>query len=330
MTTNPPMPSHGPCMELRDLRLALGHGTRSLPVLRGVTLHVHAGECLGLVGESGSGKTLTARTILGLLPRGQGWITEGSVFFHGRNLVGAPESVLRSLRGDRMAMVFQDPRSAFNPFLRLSMQITEALMHHRRIREEEALTKAVRLLERVGIPDAGRRIHDHPHRFSGGMLQRAMIAMALMTDPELLVADEPTSALDVTLQAQILRLLDSLRKEFRTAVLLITHDLAVAAESAERLAVMYAGRIVEQGPTARLLEAPAHPYMKALLRSTPAQGRRANRRLAEIPGRPPGPGEVLRGCAFAPRCSQALPRCTGEFPPLLTLEEGHDAACFRV
>lgn len=315
-------------LEVRNLSVSLFAKGGGIPILHGISFSLDPGKCLSIVGESGCGKTITALSVLGLLPPPGGRIDSGEILFRGQDLAKADEKTLRGVRGRRIAMIFQDAPSALNPYLRVSEQLIEALMLHKGVSEREALGRAVSLLEEMGIADARARIHDYPHKFSGGMLQRIMIASALMTSPDLIIADEPTSALDVTVQAQTLKLLDVLCETMKAAVILITHDLGVVAGRSDTTAVMYAGRIVEYGPTARVVQAPGHPYMSALLRSSPALDSSREVPLEEIPGQPPRPGTMPAGCPFAPRCGHALERCGREIPPLLPLEEEHSAACW--
>jgi oligopeptide/dipeptide ABC transporter ATP-binding protein len=317
-------------LAVKDLAVSLGSKKRRVRILHGVSIYLAPGECLSLVGESGCGKTMTALSILRLLPAPGGRIDAGENLYLGEDLVKASESRLRAIRGHRITLISQDAQTALNPYLRVSEQLVEGLMHHKGTHEKEALEQGITMLESVGIPGARERVHDYPHRFSGGMLQRIMIAMALMTSPDLIIADEPTSALDVTIQAQTLKLLDDLRASTGAAVLLITHDLGIVAGRSDRIAVMYAGRIVEHGNTARVLKSPGHPYMKALLASNPSVHQGKDERLKEIPGQPPRPGAAPPGCAFAPRCPHAMDRCKKEIPPLMDLEEGHEAACWLV
>jgi len=328
----PDPPPAGPLLEVRDLRVTL-HSAPDLgrrPVLHGVSFALARGSCLSLVGESGCGKTLTALAVMGLLPRETMRVEKGRILFERKDLLSMEPGGMRSIRGRCIAMIFQDPHSAMNPYLRVSEQLTEGYRLHAGASRKDALRRAIALLEEVGIPDAGIRIHHYPHQFSGGMLQRIVIAMALMTSPELIIADEPTSALDVTIQAQTLALFDGLRKSSRSAVMLITHDLGVVADRSDYTAVMYAGRIVEYGSTPGVLRSPAHPYMKALLLSHPSRSLGAGARLKVIPGQPPAPGETVPGCAFAPRCPSVLARCARETPPWIEFEKGRWAACWLV
>ncbi|WP_206930604.1 ABC transporter ATP-binding protein [Roseococcus thiosulfatophilus] len=312
-----------PLVSLRDLHVSFD----GQPALRGIDLDLARGEALGLVGESGCGKSVTWLAALGLLP-GKARVT-GSVKLDGQELLGAPPATLERVRGGRVAMIFQDPASSLNPVHRVGTQIMEALALHRGITGAAARAEARRLLDLVGIPDAARRIDAYPHEFSGGQNQRAMIAMALAGDPEMLVADEPTTALDVTIQAQILELLRALRRERNMALVLISHDLGVVADSCERVAVMYAGRIVEEAPVERLFDGPAHPYAQGLLGALPPLDG-ARRRLSAIPGGVPEPWAMPKGCAFAPRCPARMGACEAEMPSDVPVGPAHRAACLRV
>jgi peptide/nickel transport system ATP-binding protein len=311
-----------PFVAIRGLRVAFD----GQAALRGIDLDVAAGEAVGLVGESGCGKSVTWLAALGLLPSRAA--IGGSARLGGQELLGAPPAVMERVRGGRVAMIFQDPASSLNPVHRIGPQIAEALALHRGMRGKEARAEAKRLLDQVGMPDASRRLDAYPHELSGGQNQRVMIAIALAGRPELLVADEPTTALDVTIQAQILELLQALRRETGMALVLISHDLGVVAESCERVAVMYAGRIVEEAPTARLFAAPTHPYTRGLLGALPPlDGPRAP--LAAIPGGVPEPWAMPPGCAFAPRCAHRCATCDEAVPVATTLAPGHRAACLR-
>ncbi|MGX4804738.1 ABC transporter ATP-binding protein [Bradyrhizobium guangdongense] len=295
-------------------------------VLRGVDLALSKGEALGLVGESGSGKSVTWLAALGLLPR-HAKVT-GSVRLDGRELVGAPTFELDQIRGGRIAMIFQDPASALNPVLTIRKQLCEALALHRDLSGEAVKAEALRLLNLVGIPDAGRRLSAYPHEFSGGQVQRIMIAMALAGNPDVLVADEPTTALDATIQAQILELLAGIRREMSMAMVLISHDLGVVAENCDRVAVMYAGRIVEQAPSNQLFADPVHPYAQGLIGALPPiDGPR--RRLTAIPGTVPDPAHMPDGCAFAPRCAFAAEACAAAAPTLAPIADHRAVACIR-
>jgi oligopeptide/dipeptide ABC transporter ATP-binding protein len=306
-----------PLLAVRDLHVEfIGRG-RVVRAVRGLSYEIGAGETIGLVGESGSGKSVSALSLLGLLPKRAGRIASGSALFEGQEILHLPDEKLRRIRGARIAMIFQDPLSSLNPVLTIGRQITEAVETHRGVSHKAARKRAIELLELVGIPGAPTRLDNYPHQFSGGMRQRAMIAMALSCEPSLLIADEPTTALDVTIQAQILELLRRLRTELQMAVLLITHDLGVVAGFADRLAVMYAGRLVELGPTETILADPAHPYTVGLLRSLPRLDRPRQEALTPIEGSPPDLASDLRGCPFAPRCAWRIDICWTVDPPLV-------------
>ncbi|MBW7968526.1 ABC transporter ATP-binding protein [Bradyrhizobium sp. BR 10289] len=311
-----------PLVSIEGLSVAFN----GVPVLRGVDLALGKGEALGLVGESGSGKSVTWLAALGLLPRHAK--VSGSVRLDGRELLGAPASELDQVRGGRVAMIFQDPASALNPVLTIRKQLCEALALHRNLSGEAIKAEALRLLNLVGIPDAGRRLSAYPHEFSGGQVQRIMIAMAVAGNPDLLIADEPTTALDATIQAQILELLSTIRREMSMALVLISHDLGVVAENCDRVAVMYAGRIVEQAPSNQLFADPVHPYAQGLIGALPPlDGPR--RRLTAIPGTVPDPAHMPSGCAFAPRCTLAAEPCALAAPPLAPIAEDRVVACIR-
>ena len=316
-----------PLLEVRGLVTAFRTRAGVLRAVDGVSFSIAAGETLALVGESGCGKSVTAFSLMRLVADPPGRIAAGEVLFEGRDLLKLPDAQLRAVRGDRMAMIFQEPMTSLNPVMTVGDQIVEAIRQHRPVSRREALARAVALLEEVRIPDAGRRAADYPHRLSGGMRQRVMIAMALACEPRLLIADEPTTALDVTIQAQVLDLIDALKARSGLAVLLITHDLGVVAQHAQRVAVMYAGRIVEEAQTDALFAAPAHPYTEGLLASIPRPGTRAER-LREIPGMVPSLAEMPAGCAFAPRCERAQARCRTERPALEPRAGGGRVACF--
>lgn len=309
-------------VELRDLKVSFD----GVQVLHGIDLDVKHGEAIGLVGESGCGKSVTWLAALGLLP-GKARVS-GSVRIDGRELVGQPRSALEAVRGGRIAMIFQDPSSSLNPVLRIGRQITEALTLHRNLKGEAAKTEALRLMDMVGIPDARRRFDLFPHEFSGGQCQRLMIAMALAGEPDLLVADEPTTALDATIQAQILDLLIALRRETGMATVFISHDLGAVSQVCERMLVMYAGRVVEQGDIGALFDAPRHPYTRGLFDAIPRlDGERG--RLIPIHGTVPDPRRLPDGCAFAPRCSNAIDACRHLSPDLTDMPDGRRLACLR-
>ncbi|MBA4286633.1 MAG: ABC transporter ATP-binding protein [Xanthomonadaceae bacterium] len=300
---------------------------RAVTVVDGVSFTLAAGESLGLVGESGSGKSQTALALLGLLPATAA--VGGSIRFDGRELIGAGRAQLDRLRGSRVAMVFQDPMSSLNPYLRIGVQMAEVLEQHRGSARSAAFREAARMLDAVRIANPARCLTQYPHELSGGMRQRVLIAMALLAQPELLIADEPTTALDVTVQAEVLAVLDDLRRDLRLALLLITHDLGVVSGHCERMAVMYAGRIVESGPTVAVLALPAHPYTAALLASRPHLVGPRPGRLPSIAGQPPDPARRPPGCAFAPRCRQVVAACL-ELAPILRSESGRACACHVV
>lgn len=312
-----------PLLDVRNLRVAFARAEDGALAVAAddVSFTLERGKTLCLVGESGCGKSVTALSLLRLLPSPPARLLGGAVLFGDRDLLTMPDEELRRIRGNRAAMIFQDPMTSLNPVMRVGRQIGESLRVHRGFGKQAADAEAVRLLDRVGIIDPAARANDFPHQMSGGMRQRAMIAMALACNPELLIADEPTTALDVTVQKQILTLLQSLIRDSGTALLLITHDLGVVAQIADHVAVMYAGRIVEQGPAQDILDNPGHPYTTGLLRSRPGQGRRKER-LEAIPGTVPGLWERPAGCAFHPRCPHAFERCRKEAPPFFPVANG--------
>ncbi len=292
----------------------------------GVSFTLNRGETLAIVGESGSGKSVTALSIMRLIPApGQ---STGAVLFRGRDLLALPEPAMRHIRGNEIGMIFQEPMSSLNPLLTVGEQIAEVVRLHRGLGRRAARLHTVEMLERVNIPDPERRVSEYPHRLSGGMRQRVMIAMALACHPSVLIADEPTTALDVTIQAQILELIRALQAEMEMSVLFITHNLGVVAQIGDRVAVMYAGRIVEQGEVAAVFAAPLHPYTRALLRSIPhVEGRDKSRRLLSIPGQVPSPVSLPPGCSYAPRCPLADGVCRAEMPPLGEVLPGHHVRC---
>src|SRR5262249_39344350 len=297
----------------------------------GVSLSVAAGETLGIVGESGCGKSVTALSIMRLLPAKLGRVVSGEIRFDGQDLLALGEAEMRDIRGNRIAMIFQEAMTSLNPVLTVGDQIAEAVMIHQKKSRTEAMAHAVEMLRLVRIPDAERRVRDYPHQFSGGMRQRVMIAMALCCNPKLLIADEPTTALDVTIQAQILKLMLELKGRFGAAVMLITHDLGVVAETCQRVIVMYAGRKVEEAPVLELFDRPMHPYTRGLMASIPRRRLdKTARRLQEIPGIVPSLREPIPGCPFAPRCGFATDQCRTEAPLLSEHTAGHWAACWHV
>ncbi len=317
-----------PLLQIDRLSVAFATSKGTLTALEDVTFSIQAGETVCLVGESGSGKTITSKAVMRLLEQENGKITVGDINLGGQQLVPAAEAELRRLRGKKMAMIFQEPMAAFDPVYTIGHQLIETILSHEQVSRKEARQRAIHLLERVGIPEPQIRLKQYPGELSGGMLQRAMIAMALSCSPELLIADEPTTALDVTIQAQILRLLQDLQQEFNMAILLITHDLGIASALSDRIIVMYAGKIVEQAETRLLFEKPLHPYTQGLLASIASPGQRRSDRLFSIKGSIPGLSERPAGCLFHPRCLYATDRCRREAPPLVE-SEGREVACWN-
>jgi peptide/nickel transport system ATP-binding protein len=297
--------------------------------LGGISFQVKRGETLGVVGESGCGKSVTALSILRLLPKLSAKTVGGEIRFHGRDLLKLSEREMRQIRGDRIAMIFQEPMTSLNPVYTVGRQIAETVQIHTKASRSDAMAKSKEMLRLVSIADPERRVSNYPHEMSGGMRQRVMIAMALACSPELLIADEPTTALDVTIQAQILRLIVDLKERMGTAVMFITHDLGVVAETCQRVIVMYAGRIVEQAPVLDLFAHPTHPYTQGLMRSAPDPRHGRRRRLPEIPGLVPSLREPNVGCSFAPRCPFAIEVCREKTPTMRDVGPGHKAACWR-
>jgi len=301
-------------LDVKDLSVHFATEDGLVRAVDGVSFELERGKVLGIVGESGSGKSVTAMTLLGLT-RGVNAMFEGSVEYKGQNLLKMSEAELRRFRGNELAMIFQDPMTSLNPVYRVGAQISEAIRTHEDVNKQTAKNRAVQLLRQVGIPHPHERVDDYPHQFSGGMRQRAMIAMALANNPDVLIADEPTTALDVTIQAQIIELIDRLKDDFNSSVILITHDLGVVADIADDIAVMYAGRIVEYGTKRQVFYDPQHPYAWGLLGSIPRLDREKPKRLASIAGAPPSLINLPQGCKFRPRCPHAFAKCT-EHPPL--------------
>jgi len=318
-----------PLLEVQNLRAYFHTRNGIVRAVDGVSFSVEKGETLGIVGESGSGKSVTCYSLMGLIPKPPGRIESGTARFDGADLLAMSEAELNKIRGKRIAMIFQDPMTSLNPYLRIEEQLIEPLLIHENMPRAEAVKRAIRALEEVGVPDAARRIRSYPDEFSGGMRQRVVIAMALITQPDLLIADEPTTALDVTVQAQILDLIARLQRERGMAVIWISHDLGVVAGFCRRVLVMYAGRVVESGRVEDIFARPLHPYNRALQRSIPAlQGKGAE--LYTIPGLPPDVSKLLPACAFADRCEFVQEGCrTGEVA-LKEIEPGHTSACVRV
>ncbi len=318
-----------PLLDVQQLRTSFHTRHGVVQAVRDVSFAIDPGETLGLVGESGSGKSVTCYSLLRLIPRPPGRIDGGRALFDGIDLLSCPDRQLRALRGRRIAMIFQDPMTSLNPYLRIEDQLIEPLLIHERIDRATAVRRGLRALEEVGVPDAARRLHQYPHQFSGGMRQRVLIAMALVAQPDLLIADEPTTALDVTVQAQILDLIQRIQHERGMAVIWISHDLGVVAGLCQRVLVMYAGRVVESAPTTELFQNPAHPYNQALQKSVPARQRKGDE-LYTIPGLPPDLSKPVTGCAFAPRCEFRQPTCERGDVHLESLSPRHATACLRV
>ena len=314
-------------LEIEDLHTQFFSSRGVVKAVDGVSLHVDEGETLGVVGESGCGKTMTALSVLRLVPE-PGRITGGHIWLRGRDVAAMSDEEIRKLRGEEVAMIFQDPMTSLNPVTRVGAQIQEAMTAHERFTPREAFERVVPMLKRVRIPAAERRRSDYPHQFSGGMRQRAMIAMGLANEPSLLIADEPTTALDVTVQAQIIQLLRQLNRELGTAIMLITHNMALVASLCSRVAVMYAGRVVEEGPIEQIFQHPQHPYTWSLLRSVPRVDEARRSRLISITGLPPDLVRMPPGCKFHPRCPFRIDRCSEDEPPLEEVGPDQDARCW--
>jgi len=315
-------------LAVRNLRVLFRTEAGEVAAVDDVSFDVAEGEVLGIVGESGSGKSVTALSIMGLLPSPPARIGGGSVVFQGRELLGLGERAMRSIRGPGIGMIFQEPVTSLNPVFTIGEQLMETVRVHERVGRNAQRERAIDMLARVGIATPKRRLHDYPHQLSGGMRQRVMIAMALACSPKLLIADEPTTALDVTIQQQILELLLDLREELKMAIVIITHNMGVVAETADRVIVMYAGKIVERAPVGELFARPAHPYTRGLLESIPTLTDERER-LKTIPGTLPNPAALPRGCRFEPRCSFRVDACAAAVPPLLAMGAGHESACIR-
>ncbi|HWP68562.1 MAG TPA: ABC transporter ATP-binding protein [Rectinemataceae bacterium] len=315
-----------PLLHVENLGVCFTHGAMEAHALRGIDLTFYKEEIHGLVGESGSGKTVTSTCVMGLLPSPPGKIVSGRILYDGKDLLALPEAEMRKLRGRKIAMVFQEPSKYLNPAFKVGEQITEMLILHLGLNKEKARVRASELLGLVGLGKDGRVLDSYPHELSGGMKQRAMIAIAISCNPDFLIADEPTTALDVTLQLQILKLIKRLKDMLGMGILFISHDLGVVKEVADRVSVIYAGRIVESSAKGRLFEKPLHPYTKLLILSIP-DARKRGTRLATIPGRVPDADNTPKGCAFHPRCPLADERCEKENPPLVEFESGHTVAC---
>ena len=318
-----------PLLRIEDLRVVFGPPKREQVAVDGVNLSLAPGEVLGIVGESGCGKTLTALSILRLIPNPPGRIAGGRILFRGRDLANASEADMNQIRGKEISMIFQEPMTALNPVFKVGEQISETMRVHNGLNRAQARAGALHMLERVGISNPGQRLDQYPHELSGGMRQRIMIAIALSCRPQILIADEPTTALDVTIQAQILLLLRELQAELGMAVVLITHDLGVVAQVVDRVVVMYAGRIVEEGSAIAVFESPAHPYTRLLLESIPSLDQQQDR-LQTIPGMVPSLSHPPPGCRFHPRCPDVRPACRERAPVSFVVGPGHRAACIAV
>ncbi|MFC4735085.1 ABC transporter ATP-binding protein [Bacillus daqingensis] len=319
-------------LDVKNLQTHFFTDSGEIPAVDDVSFHIEEGEVLGVVGESGCGKSVTSLSIMGLVPNPPGKIVGGEILFEAgdgqkMDLTKMSGKQIRSIRGNKLSMIFQEPMTSLDPLYKIGFQITEGLRKHRKLSKKEAHQKAVEMLKIVGIPRAEEIAYEYPHQLSGGMRQRVMIAIAMASDPEILIADEPTTALDVTIQAQILELMKNLNRDKGTAILMITHDLGVVAEICDRVVVMYAGKVVEQGDVRTILKAPKHPYTVGLIRSLPKLSGR-DERLYSIPGNVPKPGSIQKGCRFAARCEHVFDRCLQEDPELIQLRTGHDCRCF--
>lgn len=314
-------------LEVKNLKTHFFTEDGVVPAVDGVDFSLKPGETLGIVGESGCGKSVTSISILGLVPNPPGKIMDGQILFEGKDLLKLSESEMHKIRGNDIAMIFQEPMTSLNPVFTIGKQISEAIMLHQKVGKEAARERCIEMLKLVGIPRAEQAVDEYPHQFSGGMRQRAMIAMALSCNPKLLIADEPTTALDVTIQAQIIELMRELKEKLNTAIMLITHDLGVVAEMADHIIVMYAGRVVEEADVVELFEDPKHPYTKGLMRSKPSLDSNA-KRLEVIPGSVPNPLDMPEGCPFHPRCSEAMDICKKIKPDLIDIENGRKVRCW--
>lgn len=319
-----------PLLHIDDLYVHFNTSDGVVQAINGASLTLNPGEIVGLVGESGSGKSVTAMSILGLVPKPPAIYPKGRILWKGVDLLTTPDRELREIRGGEISMIFQDPMTSLNPVYTIGHQISEMIRVHERISAKAAKARSIEMLDLVGMPNPAQRVDDYPHQFSGGMRQRAMIAMALSCSPELLIADEPTTALDVTIQAQILEILEKSARELNVAVLLITHDLGVVAGICDRVAVMYGGRIVEEAPVDDLFERPLMPYTWGLMRSIPQMDEVTTERLYTIPGSPPVMSRPPKGCAFAPRCEFAIEKCHTDVPELLEYAANRMVRCHRV
>ena len=315
-------------LEVKDLKTYFKTDAGVVKAVDGISFSLAEGETLGIVGESGSGKSVTNLSIMRLIQSPPGKIVGGEILFDGKDILKIPENELRSIRGNKISMIFQDPMTSLNPFLKISTQMVETILLHQKMTKKEALQKSIEMLKLVGIPAAEERVHSYPHQFSGGMRQRVMIAMALSCEAKILIADEPTTALDVTIQAQILELIQELAHKLNTAVILITHDLGVVAGLCDTVCVMYAGKIVEKATTDELYAHPSHPYTDGLIKSVPRLDKAQNGKLFSIEGQPPNVIDLPPCCPFHPRCNKKMDICTKQYPPVVKVGEGHEVACW--
>ncbi|HEY8420321.1 MAG TPA: ABC transporter ATP-binding protein [Thermoclostridium sp.] len=314
-------------LEIKDLFFSFDTYAGEVQAVRGVSLHVNKGETLAIVGESGCGKSVTIQNVMKLIPSPPGRLKSGKIFYCGEDITNYTPKQMQKLRGKEMSMIFQDPMTSLNPTMRIGRQIAEGILKHEKISQAEARDRAVQMLGKVGISNPEKSYRRYPHQFSGGMRQRVMIAMALVCNPKILFADEPTTALDVTTQAQILELINQLKEEFGTSVVIVTHDLGVVARTAERIAVMYAGKVVETGIARDIFYNPKHPYTSGLLESMPSSGK-SSKTLTSIPGTPPDLFSPPKGCSFAPRCKYCMKICQEMMPDLIEVENQHSVSCW--
>ncbi|MBU3146491.1 ABC transporter ATP-binding protein [Clostridium sp. CF012] len=316
-------------LDVKDLRVSFHTYAGEVQAVRGISFYLKKGETLAVVGESGCGKTVTSKSLMRLIPEPPGEIKEGSkMLFDGKDISLMSEKELRELRGSDISMIFQDPMTSLNPTMTIGRQISESLIIHRGMSKTEAMNEAIKMLDLVNIPDADKRAHQYPHEFSGGMRQRAMIAIALACNPKILIADEPTTALDVTIQAQIMDLISDLQEKLGTAVILVTHDLGIVADVADRIQVMYAGQIIEHGTVDEIFKNPQHPYTWALLQSVPRLDTKNKGKLYSLRGTPPDLLKPPVGCSFAARCEHCMQICKEEMPEVTTLSENHEVCCW--
>jgi peptide/nickel transport system ATP-binding protein len=319
--------SKSPVLDVQGLKTSFFTDDGEVPAVDDVSFYVDEGEILGVVGESGCGKSVTSLSIMGLVPQPPGKIVGGKILYNGDDLTQASEKKMRDIRGNDIAMIFQEPMTSLNPLFTIGNQLTESIRIHKKWSKAKARERAIEMLNAVGLPRAEDLMDDYPHQLSGGMRQRVMIAMAMVCNPQVLIADEPTTALDVTIQKQILQLMKDLNNKFNTAILLITHDLGVVAEVCQRIVVMYAGKVVEEGDVATIFKNPKHPYTVGLIKSVPDMRKKVER-LHSIPGNVPRPGSIKQGCRFAARCEQAFDKCFNETPELYECGSGQKVRCF--